>query len=269
MQNSFDFENVYDIARRAGERILAIYEDEALAQRADLKADQSPLTLADRESHRIITAGLQKQYPAVPVLSEEGHLTEYEVRRHWPRFWLVDPLDGTREFLHRNGEFTVNIALLERNRPVAGVIYAPTLRRLYFATPQSGAYRQEAGQPAIPIRVSGKTEALTVVRSRSHGTPEEDQVLRRYSVGEQLIVGSSLKFCLIAEGAADLYYRHGPTMEWDTAAGQAILRIAGGTVSQLDGSPLQYNKVSLTNPGFICRGSSTDPPSAVKDQSSV
>ena len=255
MQNSFNFQAVCDIARRAGERILAIYEDETVAQRADLKADQSPLTLADRESHRIIVTELQKQYPTVPVLSEEGHLTEYEVRRHWPRFWLVDPLDGTREFLHRNGEFTVNIALLEQNRPVAGIIYAPTLRRLYFATP-AGAYRQEAGQPAIPIQVSGKTAALTVVRSRSHGTPEENEVLRRYPTGEQVAVGSSLKFCLIAEGTADLYYRHGPTMEWDTAAGQAILQIAGGTVAQLDGSPVQYNKVSLVNPGFVCRGRS-------------
>ncbi|MBC7921439.1 MAG: 3'(2'),5'-bisphosphate nucleotidase CysQ [Ferruginibacter sp.] len=266
MQNSSDFQIVHDIARRAGERILAIYEDEAVAQRVDLKADQSPLTLADRESHRIIVTELQKHYPAVPVLSEEGQLTEYEVRRHWPRYWLVDPLDGTREFIQRNGEFTVNIALVEQNRPVAGVIYAPTLRRLYFATPAAGAYRQEAGHPAIPIRVSGKTEALTVVRSRSHGTPEEDQVLRGYAIGEQVTVGSSLKFCLIAEGTADLYYRHGPTMEWDTAAGQAILQIAGGTVAQLDGSPVQYNKFSLVNPGFICWGSNSNQPPAVKDQ---
>lgn len=259
-QNFFDFQTVHDIARRAGERVLEIYEDEVVAQRADFKADQSPLTLADRESHRIITTELQKHYPAVPILSEEGHLTEYQVRRHWPLFWLVDPLDGTREFIKRNGEFTVNIALMEHNRPVAGVIYVPTLRRLYFAASAVGAYRQEEGQSAIPVRVSGKTEALTVVRSRSHGTPEEDEVLRRYSVGEQVAVGSSLKFCLIAEGKADLYYRHGPTMEWDTAAGQAILRIAGGSVTQLDGSAVQYNKISLVNPGFVCRGNSSDPP---------
>jgi 3'(2'), 5'-bisphosphate nucleotidase len=254
MTDFFSIQSINQIAQSAGEKILEIYHDRDFAQIVDFKADHSPLTIADREAHRLIETGLKKLYPAVPILSEEGKHTAYEERRQWPVFWLVDPLDGTKEFIKRNGEFTVNIALIENNRPVAGVIYAPVLKTLYYATQTEGAFRQENGLEAEKIHTNRKTHDLIAVGSRSHADVVEAEVLSQYSIKDKVSIGSSLKFCLIAEGKADLYYRHGPTMEWDTAAGQAIVQIAGGTVRTLSGEPMPYNKVSLLNEAFICQG---------------
>lgn len=254
MADFFNVQSICEIAVRAGEKMMEIYHHHDFSQVVDFKADHSPLTLADREAHLVIEAGLKKRYPEIPVLSEEGKHTPYEVRRQWPRYWLVDPLDGTKEFIKRNGEFTVNIALIEHNQPVAGVIYAPVPQILYYATQSEGAYRQEAGREAVSLRTNKKASDLIAVRSRSHADAAEEAVFSQYAVSGQVAIGSSLKFCLIAEGKADFYYRHGPTMEWDTAAGQAILEIAGGTVKTLGGARLPYNKASLLNESFICLG---------------
>ncbi|MES2731239.1 MAG: 3'(2'),5'-bisphosphate nucleotidase CysQ [Bacteroidota bacterium] len=245
---------INQIARDAGARIMDIYHNEDFSQVVDFKADSSPLTIADREAHRIIEAELHKIYPDIPVLSEEGKHTDYEIRKKWPVYWLVDPLDGTKEFIKRNGEFTVNIALIENNRPIAGVIYAPVPQVLYFATMLFGAFKQAHNQEPSPIEVNNKSTDLIAVSSRSHADEAEEKLLSQYPISGQVAIGSSLKFCLIAEGNADLYYRHGPTMEWDTGAGQAILEIAGGTVKNLEGENLPYNKPSLVNGSFICQG---------------
>jgi 3'(2'), 5'-bisphosphate nucleotidase len=244
---------INQIAQEAGARIMEIYHNEDFSQVVDFKADSSPLTIADSEAHRIIEAELQKIYPDIPVLSEEGKHTDYEIRKKWPLYWLVDPLDGTKEFIKRNGEFTVNIALIENNRPVAGVIYAPVPEVLYFAALECGSFKQEQNQEPTPIKVNNKPTNLIAVKSRSHADEAEEKLLSQYPIGGKVAIGSSLKFCLIAEGKADFYYRHGPTMEWDTAAGQAILEIAGGTVKNLAGESLPYNKASLVNGSFICQ----------------
>jgi len=254
MTDFFSIHSINQIAQSAGEKILDIYHNRDFAQVVDFKADHSPLTIADREAHRIIESALKKLHPLIPVLSEEGKHTAYEERRQWSVFWLVDPLDGTKEFIKRNGEFTVNVALIQNNLPVAGVIYAPVLKTLYYATQADGAFRQEDGQEAKKMHTNRKTQDLIAVGSRSHADVAEEEVLSQYSIQDKVSIGSSLKFCLIAEGKADLYYRHGPTMEWDTAAGQAIVQIAGGTVRTLSGESMSYNKASLLNEAFICHG---------------
>jgi len=238
------------IARAAGDEILRVYRGEI---EVEMKDDRSPLTAADRASHAVIERGLRGHFPEIPVLSEEGRDIPYTERRHWQRFWLVDPLDGTKEFIKRNGEFTVNIALVEDQTPVAGVVYVPVTGRLYLGIRGAGAWCQEEGgvAEAIRVRPSVAGEGLAVVMSRSHPSPELDAYLRGVAVAERVSVGSSLKFCVVAEGRADLYPRLGPTMEWDTAAGQAVVEAAGGSVRQLDGSPLRYNKEELLNPYFV------------------
>jgi 3'(2'), 5'-bisphosphate nucleotidase len=212
------------------------------------------LTAADLASHDVIVRGLHRIAPEWPVLSEESEGTPYEQRRAWPVFWLVDPLDGTKEFLKRNGEFTVNIALVEGGEPILGVVYAPAIQRMYFAAKGVGAFRQERGQTAA-IRVQRTSRDVTrIIVSRSHGTDETDVYTKQYGKCEFVSMGSSLKFCLVAEGAADVYPRSGPTMEWDTAAAHCILAAAGGAVKTESGDPLVYNKPSLLNPGFVAEG---------------
>jgi len=242
-----------DIARAAGEAILERYEGPIAVAR---KADRSPLTEADRAAHAVILEGLEAAFPGVPILSEEGRGIPYGERRRWERFWLVDPLDGTKEFIRRNGEFTVNIALVERGEPVAGVIYVPVRRVLYGGIRGQGAWREEAPGEAVPIRarVPDPEAGLTVVVSRSHPSRETETYLAGLPVVRRIPAGSSLKFCAVAEGRADLYPRLGPTMEWDTAAGQAVLEAAGGRVEDLEGRPLRYNKPDLRNPHFVARG---------------
>jgi 3'(2'), 5'-bisphosphate nucleotidase len=245
-------DRVVELSRRAGNAIMEIYEGPAF--QVTHKDDKSPLTAADLASHRAIVAGLQKLTPEWPVLSEESEYTPYETRRDWDTFWLVDPLDGTKEFLKRNGEFTVNIALIEGDTPILGVVYAPASGKMYFAARGVGAFKQENGE-TIPIRVQrGPGGATRVIVSRSHSSDETELYTRQYGQCEFVPMGSSLKFCLVAEGIADVYPRSGPTMEWDTAAAHCILALAGGSVTSADGQRLVYNKPNLLNPGFLASG---------------
>jgi len=243
-----------DIARRAGREILEVYGSGAVAVSA--KADQSPLTDADLRAHALIVRGLAELTPDVPVLSEEAADVPYAVRRQWTRYWLVDPLDGTKEFLSRNGQFTVNIALIEGHTPKLGVVHVPVTDTSYRGLVGRGAWRQTAAAAAEPIRVTRTAVApLRVVGSRSHRGDSLDAFLERVGPHRLLALGSSLKFCIVAEGGADVYPRLGPTSEWDTAAAHAVLTAAGGTVSQLDGAPLQYNtRAELLNPHFVAYG---------------
>ena len=240
--------HVTALACESGHSILAIYRD--LNPHVEYKLDHSPLTQADLASHQILETGLARLEPHCPVLSEESVEIPYDERKYWRHFWMVDPLDGTREFLRRTGEFTVNIALIEDGHPVLGVVYAPVIDRLYFAARGAGAYRTD-GEATTPIKVAPSTTGSTrCVVSRSHGA---EQNTNGY---ETRVMGSSLKFCLIAEGAADIYPRNGPTMEWDTAAAHCILEEAGGSITDLEGNPLRYNKNILQNPGFVARAHS-------------
>jgi len=242
------------VAREAGDAILAIYASSEIA--VELKDDRSPLTAADRAAHATIRDGLARLAPNVPLLSEESPPQELAARRSWSRYWLVDPLDGTKEFLKRNGEFTVNIALVEERRAVLGVVLAPVLARSYYGAVETGAWRGDASSPPEPIRVRERAGALLkVVGSRSHPSGELAAYLDALGPHELTPMGSSLKICLIAEGAADLYPRLGPTSEWDTAAAQAILESAGGRMMDRAGRPLRYNtKDDLLNPHFLAFG---------------
>jgi 3'(2'), 5'-bisphosphate nucleotidase len=244
---------VLDLVREAGNAILGIY---ASPQQVEYKADDSPLTAADRAAHEILAHGLSRLEPANPVLSEEAaELHEYAARRGLDQFWLVDPLDGTREFINRNGEFTVNVALIREHRPVLGVVAAPALGLTYYAAEGHGAYRQGDGSPPEPISVRPAATPLVVVGSRSHRGDSLDALLARIGPCELRPMGSALKFCLVAEGSADFYPRLGPTSEWDTAAAQAVLEVAGGAVTTLDGTALRYNeRETLLNPHFIAFG---------------
>jgi 3'(2'), 5'-bisphosphate nucleotidase len=218
-----------------------------------MKSDDSPLTAADRAAHASIEAGLQELYPEIPLLSEEGRGIPFAERKSWRQFWLVDPLDGTKEFIKRNGEFTVNIALIEDGFPVAGIVHLPAAGKTYYGGKGEGAWLEEEGSPPVMIhpRAPLAGSGLTVVMSRSHPSPELDDYLAGIDVAASISVGSSLKFCAIAEGKADLYPRLGPTMEWDTAAGQAVVESAGGKVVDLAGNRLRYNKEVLLNGSFI------------------
>ncbi len=242
------------IARAAGREILEVYAGAELA--SSVKADDSPLTAADLRAHRLILQQLDELTPGVPVLSEESAQAPYAVRRGWQRYWLVDPLDGTREFLARNGEFTVNIALIEDHRPVLGIVHVPVSDTTYLGLPGAGAWRQTRAEPAAAIRVAARSATpVRIVGSRSHRGDSLDAFLGRVGPHALVAIGSSLKFCLVAEGAADVYPRLGPTSEWDTAAAHAVLLAAGGAVRRLDGAPLEYNtREALLNPFFVASG---------------
>jgi len=252
--------DVKRIAQEAAEVILRIYNTADF--QVEMKADASPLTQADLAAHHHIVTALQALTPAVPILSEESKGITYQERQHWSLFWLVDPLDGTREFLQRNGEFTVNIALIRGQRPVLGVVQVPVLHLTYWAADGLGAFKT-AGNDTVPLHANRTlNQSLTVVASRSHAGPETQAFLdnlRRDHPLEVVSKGSALKFCLVAEGAADLYPRLGPTMEWDTAAAQCIVEQAGGQVTTLTQESLQYNKENLLNPFFMVASPATAP----------
>jgi len=243
------------LALRAGDAVMNVYREAALASGSSVlladKQDNSPLTLADVAAHEVIHAGLQQLTPDIPVVSEEDGASA-------PRgtatgtFWLVDPLDGTREFLARTDEFTVNIALVRDGAPVWGVVVAPALGLVYSGGPGFGAVRR-SGRHAMPIHVrpAGGAGACRVVASRSHMDQATAEFIARLGEVELVSTGSSLKFCRVAEGAADVYPRLAPTCEWDTAAGQAVLEGAGGQVRDLAGSPLRYGKADILNPSFV------------------
>lgn len=253
-------------ALQAGAAIMTIYDTDFQVEEKD---DKSPLTEADRAAHGIISRLLADAFPT-PVLSEEAADIPHEERRRWDRFWLVDPLDGTKEFIKKNGEFTVNIALIEQQRPVLGVVYAPARGLVYFASPETGARRARLEGPpsestpdrivheAETLPVAAATSALRVVASRSHCNEETQSFIaeleQEHGTAERVSIGSSLKLCLVAEGSADVYPRIAPTMEWDTAAADAVVRATGGTVVEHpSGAPLIYNKPDLHNPHFVVR----------------
>jgi 3'(2'), 5'-bisphosphate nucleotidase len=244
-----DLEFLGHLARQAGAAILEVYAGEITVEE---KQDHSPLTLADKRSHVIISAGLQAHFAGIPVLSEEGKEVPYAVRRNWPRFWLVDPLDGTKEFVKRNGEFTVNIALVEGSQPILGVIYIPVADLLYVADTRQGCWEiSPEGRRPLRIQTPAPERAIRVVTSRSHPSPDLQALLQMLPEHETLPRGSAAKFCSLAAGDADFYPRLGPTWEWDTAAGQAIVIAAGGAMVDSQGNSLAYNKAELLNGRFF------------------
>jgi 3'(2'), 5'-bisphosphate nucleotidase len=248
---TLDISILNNIAIKAGEVIMNIYSNPDYLNLVEHKSDNSPLTIADKQANEVICEGLSKLTPNIPIISEEGKNIPYLDRKDWNPFWLVDPLDGTKEFIKRNGEFTVNIALIENGEPTIGVIYWPVEKTLYY----SDGFKsfKVSNNVAEEINVVPKTTDLTAVASRSHLSEEDKAILNKYSCSNFKSIGSSLKFCLVASGEAQIYARTGPTMEWDTAAGHAIVKSAGGTFTKLNGDKFEYNKESLLNPGFICK----------------
>jgi 3'(2'), 5'-bisphosphate nucleotidase len=242
-------EALMPIVARAGAAIMRIYDSDFTVQR---KQDNSPLTQADLESQRVIVEGLMQLTPDIPVLAEESAQAPWSERQAWRELWVVDPLDGTREFVKRNGEFTVNIALVREHEPVLGIVAAPAQGLLYWGASGIGAFSHHNGAAQIPIHVVPPRSPLRVVGSRSHLSAETAGYLRRLAPHVMTGMGSSLKFCRVAEGKAELYARFGPTSEWDTAAGQALLEAAGGHVTRLDGHRLRYNcRESIINGDFL------------------
>jgi len=251
---SYVLQQIAAIARDAGDAILVVYGEDFEVER---KQDHSPVTAADLAAQRVITAGLATLDEVFPVISEEARAAPWSQRREWQRYWLVDPLDGTREFIKRNGEFTVNIALIENHEPVLGVVLAPVTGELYAAARGEGAWLQrKVGDAWLRIGTRDMATPPAVAGSRSHGG--SGTALLQQLIGDDyasMPLGSSLKFCLVARGDADVYLRRGPTSEWDTAAAQSVLEEAGGAVLDLAGDPLRYNRGdSLLNPEFIAVG---------------
>ncbi len=247
-------EPVVDLAVEAGQAILEVYATDFDVQ---AKGDVSPLTQADLASHRHIVAGLTALTPDIPIISEEEGLPPFAERGQWSRYWLIDPLDGTKEFVNRNGEFTVNIALIDAHRPILGVVHVPVQDKTYVGCEGHGAELREGGT-STPVHVAAATNSpVRIVGSRSHRGSSLDAFLDKVGESDMLPMGSSLKFCVVAEGRADVYPRLGPTSEWDTAAAQAVVEQAGGKVLELDGKPLSYNaKEDILNPWFVVIGPS-------------
>ena len=245
-------EKINQVAQQAGQAILEIYQRDFQVTE---KADQSPLTEADLASHKVIVSALQKLTPEIPVLSEESASIPYQTRREWTTYWLIDPLDGTKEFIKRNGEFTVNIALIHHGQPVLGVVHVPVTGVSYFGDQDNGAFKQESGSTRkISVEKTLSTPAR-VAGSRSHAGDSLKRFLQQLGDHEIVSMGSSLKLCLVAEGKADIYPRLGPTSEWDTAAAQAVVEAAGGQVTDTALNRLNYNgKDSLLNPHFLVFG---------------
>ena len=243
-------EAIISLAQKAGEKILEYYNDDV---EVTTKKDDTPLTKADLAAHHVIVDGLKKLTPDIPIISEESGVPEYEVRKNWTKFWMVDPLDGTKEFIKRNGEFTVNIALVEDGRPVLGVVYVPAQEITFYGEKGSGTFKKGADGTVTQLVTPEfqKPGSASIVVSRSHGDDTTKKKLSAIGieVSEEVPSGSSIKFCLVAEGKADIYPRLGPTMEWDTAAADAVYRYSTDNGEKY--SPLTYNKENLLNPYFI------------------
>lgn len=269
MHEHIDLTKLLRICLEAGHEILKVYEQDF---DVETKADDSPLTIADQKAHAVIAEGLQSAYESIPVLSEEGRAIPYQERKDWQAFWLVDPLDGTKEFIKKNGEFTVNIALIEGQYPTLGVIYAPVIDTFYFGRQGTGAYKLEQASTAkvedesellnksIQLPEVQGEETVRVVASRSHMSEETEAFIEKKKAEHERIevisAGSSLKFCLVAEGKAAYYPRYAPTMEWDTGAGQAVVEAAGGKVIRHeDNKRFYYNRENLKNGWFLTEGS--------------
>ena len=250
------------LSKQAGDAIMQVYNSGDFAKQADvkIKSDDSPLTKADLASHHVIVNALEKKFPEIPCLSEESEGIAFEQRKQWQQCFIIDPLDGTKEFIARNGEFTVNIALVIDGSPILGVIYAPVLKTLYYAAEGIGAFKTEGNGKSRPIKVRALTENkgkqhFTVVASRRNGLEKVEALCQNFASYDLTSSGSSLKMCLVAEGTADLYPRLALTSEWDTAAAQAIVENAGGQLVQLDFSAMTYNKKEcLLNPHFLVLG---------------
>ncbi len=242
---------VIKVADEASEKVLHIYQSDF---KVSYKDDESPITAADVASHEIIVKGLRNISPDIPILSEEGAQAPWEERKHWRRFWLIDPIDGTRDFTQRTGEFTVNIAMIEDGVPVMGVVTAPALKEAFWGIKGEGAHKRDRTGQVHRIRVAEPKATRRVVASKNHMNDETRNFIRALGPHRTVQAGSSLKFCRIAEGHADLYPRMGPTSEWDTGAAHAVLLAAGGNVYTLDGEPLQYGKEDVLNPYFIAVG---------------
>lgn len=251
-----DVQKIIDIAFKAGAAIMEVYAQDF---DVEIKGDNSPLTAADRKANAVILEGLQANYPDIPFISEEVKATPYDERKSWSRFWLIDPLDGTKEFIKKNGEFTVNIALIENGEPVLGVVYAPAKGIGYVGAKGLGSFTYTADSEPVQIKNEmhySQKDKVIVVGSRSHETPETIAFVDKLKASGKEVdfaaSGSSLKLCLVAEGKADVYPRFGPTMEWDTAAAHAVAIYAGKQVLNTEtGKPLTYNKENLLNPYFI------------------
>ncbi|PHS36190.1 MAG: 3'(2'),5'-bisphosphate nucleotidase [Sulfurovum sp.] len=253
MLDKIDLEVIVTIAKEAGDAIMEIYDTDF---QIEYKDDKSPLTEADTKSNEIICSALAKAYPEIPLLSEEKKAEAYKVRKNWEYFWLIDPIDGTKEFIKKNSEFTVNIALIHKDTPVLGVVYAPALSDMYKAKKGSGAFKNGH---KLPLETNVTPEqSLKVVASKSHLSKETqafiDEISKSTESIKQVSRGSSLKLVMVAEGSADIYPRLAPTMEWDTAAADAIVRESGKMTYQFeDDSPVVYNKENLLNPWFVVR----------------
>jgi len=245
-------EAICDLAEAAGREILAVYAESQIQVRT--KADASPVTAADERSEALIIGRLAELAPEIPIVAEESVAQGRIPDISGGRFFLVDPIDGTKEFISRNGEFTVNIALIENREPTLGVVHLPALGETYWSAPDRRAWRRRLVGDPEPIYCREPGDGLVVVASRSHRDKSTDEFLERFPVDEVVSAGSSLKLCRVAEGAADMYPRLGRTMEWDIAAGHAVLATAGGQITTLAGAPLQYGKPGLDNPHFVAWG---------------
>ncbi|GAB5409679.1 MAG: 3'(2'),5'-bisphosphate nucleotidase CysQ [Balneolaceae bacterium] len=241
---------IIELAKKAGVKILEFYTEEI---EVTTKKDESPLTKADLAAHHIIVDGLKALTPSIPIISEETGVPPFSERKSWDKFWIIDPLDGTKEFIKKNGEFTVNIALIDKGEPVLGVVFAPAMDLLYFAEKGKGAFKQEGNTKIVQIfsNRSSKTDELSLIESRSHGSQELEDYLQRegLNVTKRVKSGSSLKICLVADGTADIYPRLAPTMEWDVAAGDCVYR--NSAKEGTHPSELQYNKENLLNNSFV------------------
>ena len=255
MKNELEYikltHDIIKIAKDAGFAILKVYKNPNIE--VNLKDDDSPLTIADKASNEIITNALQKLTPEVPILSEEGKKIDYAERKKWKLFWLIDPLDGTKEFINKNGEFRVNIALICNGEPILGIVYAPVLDILWHGNIKEGSFKTDSDNSSIKLNVKKPNGTIKVVASRSHSNnPKLDNFLIKYPDYKLVKMGSSIKICLVADGSADIYPRLGPTMEWDTAAAHAVVKFAGGNIYNLDNmEELTYNKSNLLNPEFL------------------
>lgn len=251
MLSQIDLEKIVEIARDAGEVIMDIYSKDF---EVEYKDDNSPLTEADMEANRLICERLKNLYPNIPIMSEENKQTDYDIRKNWDYYWCIDPIDGTKEFIKKNGEFTVNIALIYDGIPVLGVVYAPAIEEMYKAKKLDGAYKNDEKLPLYVNKTPDKK--LSVVASKSHLSKETQEFIDNLETKsiEQVSKGSSLKLCMVAEGLADIYPRLAPTMEWDTAAADAIVRESGKMTYQFENKePILYNKEELLNPWFIVK----------------
>lgn len=243
---------IIGILRGAASQILEVYHTHDFLASLEWKADESPVTIADRRSHDYIAHALEQLFPTIPLMSEEGNIPPYEERKQWRRYWCLDPLDGTKEFMKRNGQFTINLALIEHGKPVLGFIHVPVTAQTYWAAQSSGAFLVEDNKTRV-MEANRKTSGWIALASNSHGSLAERDFLSQFPIEQTIRLGSALKFCMIASGEADVYYRQGRTMEWDTAAGQIIVEEAGAHFEYLCNESEHYNKYEPFNPPFLVR----------------